>query len=171
MNLEKFDPSTQIKMMGYVPLIKFEKPKRFTMAEREQMQNSSKGGRKNRAKAKRSQIERLIMFTLEKPESSTNRPSSREGATFLQYKHWAYFFGGFTSNLNMKDIWRLDTKKFQWELINNTFGAVPDVGRYGHSINLYNKEYLVIFGGQMKVISTGKQKNYCDIKMLNLKTL
>ncbi len=82
---------------------------------------------------------------MESPDCGILKPSSREGAIFMRYGRYGIFYGGFTSNLKMRDAWKLDTVDWKWELL-KCKGRVPDVGRYGHSANMKN-DSLIIFGG------------------------
>ena len=152
--------------MGYVPLMSFTQDGKSRRANFGADANSPAMQRRRKKR-----LESLFYFNMETPETGINRPSSREGGSFIRHGRYGIFYGGFTSNLKMRDTWKLDIHKWQWSrLITN--GKVPPQGRYGHSCNRFDKDRLVIFGGQIKqfISSRIERRNYNDIRFLDLKT-
>jgi hypothetical protein len=79
-------------------------------------------------------------------------PSPRSSAQGFAYKHFFFVHGGeFVSQsqsqfLHFRDLWRFDTKLFQWEEMKACAKGGPSA-RSGHRVVVWRKKDAVLFGG------------------------
>lgn len=58
-----------------------------------------------------------------------------------------YVFGGKDNeDLKLNDLWRLNLSTEQWEEVIPRLNDEMPIGRYNHSMSLYNGQ-LIVFGG------------------------
>lgn len=84
-----------------------------------------------------------------------NKPQSRDSAGLVFAKNTAYLYGGISNNVH-PNVEKLEINKsyklVKWEPLSlqlNERGSNPNYC-YGHSLDLYQQNTLVLFGGQRK---------------------
>jgi hypothetical protein len=94
---------------------------------------------------------------LEVWESSSFKPSSREGATICLLHHqrgtYALMFGGLSHSLH-SDMWLYDLSHRRWKK-QHVSGDLNFYGRFGHSFCPFRKSFYM-FGGSLLYSSTTK---------------
>ncbi|XP_054278630.1 kelch domain-containing protein 10-like [Macrosteles quadrilineatus] len=87
-------------------------------------------------------------------------PSRRRCHSCVQRDHFVFIIGGFTGQLILKDIWRLDLKNYQWEKLSK---MSLNRGVYFHSSCLTPSGKVITFGGIVQSENTSERS--ADVHM------
>lgn len=100
-------------------------------------------------------------------DGKENKPSARKGHTMVYYKGSIILYGGMTNKGYEDDnLYRYTIETRQWKII--TLSGVKPGCRAFHTMNFFNADSLIIFGGKVKDGGIGEYKVSNDLVYIDL---